>query len=235
MALHLIQAQVQLGELYHWAGSRHLMPRIFDEGYALHCLLNSSFGEKQFQPFRLLYPRDAKVATLYGYSQANADELTEMAMTFAEPSFARIVTGKLQGKLMPDNFSKVRRLGFDIKVRPTTRGKAGEQDAFLHAAIQSPDQLLSRELVYRDWVLNRLQKNGATMKQESPFTIASYRRTRAIRQAGQRSGSEGPEVVVHGELQITDPDAFDQLLSRGLGRHKAYGYGMLLLRPPSRH
>ena len=43
--------------------------------------------------------------------------------------------------------------------------------------------------------------------------------------------SEGPDAVMRGVLTITDPDAFSSLLASGIGRHRAYGYGMLLLRP----
>ena len=39
---------------------------------------------------------------------------------------------------------------------------------------------------------------------------------------------------MRGILTITDPIAFAELLKRGVGRHRAYGYGMLLLRPPAR-
>ena len=37
---------------------------------------------------------------------------------------------------------------------------------------------------------------------------------------------------MRGTLTITDPVEFGSLLANGIGRHKAYGYGMLLLRPP---
>ena len=37
-----------------------------------------------------------------------------------------------------------------------------------------------------------------------------------------------------GALTITDGEKFAQLLARGIGRHRAYGYGMLLLRPPGK-
>jgi len=40
-----------------------------------------------------------------------------------------------------------------------------------------------------------------------------------------------PEIVVSGVLQITDQEKFRELLARGIGRHKAFGFGMLLLRP----
>ena len=36
---------------------------------------------------------------------------------------------------------------------------------------------------------------------------------------------------MRGIMTITDPDAFSGTLSQGIGRHRSYGYGMLLLRP----
>ncbi|MCY4060014.1 MAG: type I-E CRISPR-associated protein Cas6/Cse3/CasE [Gammaproteobacteria bacterium] len=37
---------------------------------------------------------------------------------------------------------------------------------------------------------------------------------------------------MHGVLVVRESDAFAQLVRRGVGRHRAYGYGMMLLRPP---
>jgi CRISPR system Cascade subunit CasE len=41
----------------------------------------------------------------------------------------------------------------------------------------------------------------------------------------------GPDATFTGVLQVRDPDAFAGLLARGIGRHRAFGFGMLLLRP----
>ena len=34
-----------------------------------------------------------------------------------------------------------------------------------------------------------------------------------------------------GDIVVKDPIRFSDLLRKGVGRHKSYGYGMLLLRP----
>ena len=44
---------------------------------------------------------------------------------------------------------------------------------------------------------------------------------------------ERPEVYLDGTLEITDSEAFNAMIARGLGRHRAFGFGMLLLRPPT--
>jgi CRISPR system Cascade subunit CasE len=40
----------------------------------------------------------------------------------------------------------------------------------------------------------------------------------------------GPDAVLAGQLRVTDPKAFTQLLASGVGRHRAFGFGLLLLR-----
>ena len=43
-----------------------------------------------------------------------------------------------------------------------------------------------------------------------------------------------PDATIHGTLRVSDPDRFAEALRRGVGRHRTYGYGMVLLRPPVR-
>jgi CRISPR system Cascade subunit CasE len=44
--------------------------------------------------------------------------------------------------------------------------------------------------------------------------------------------TERPDVLFGGTIEVTDAQAFPQLLERGVGRHRAFGFGMMLLRPP---
>ena len=40
---------------------------------------------------------------------------------------------------------------------------------------------------------------------------------------------DGPDATLTGHLRVIDPVAFAHLLTRGIGRHRSYGFGMLLL------
>jgi CRISPR system Cascade subunit CasE len=42
---------------------------------------------------------------------------------------------------------------------------------------------------------------------------------------------EGPDASFEGVLTVAEPGAFALLLARGIGRHRAFGFGMVLLRP----
>ena len=110
-----------------------------------------------------------------------------------------------------------------------------ERDAFLHEALQHPRGEMertgrTREAVYRDWLAAKLEICGGARLDRDRTKLVSFRRTRAARKLHRRY-SEGPVALMRGELDVTDSAAFGALLARGIGRHRAYGYGMLLLRP----
>ena len=88
----------------------------------------------------------------------------------------------------------------------------------------------SREQVYAEWLANKLVGSGGVTLDVERTKLVSFQRTRAHRKLHARH-SEGPDAVMRGILTITDSAAFANLLARGIGRHRAYGYGMLLLRP----
>ena len=91
----------------------------------------------------------------------------------------------------------------------------------------SPETRLEREDVYGRWLQSQMQRNsGCTLGEVklSEFGLETLRRrgnTRLVR----------PNVVLEGSLSIIDPAEFRRLLVRGIGRHRAFGFGMLLLRP----
>jgi CRISPR system Cascade subunit CasE len=44
----------------------------------------------------------------------------------------------------------------------------------------------------------------------------------------------GPDALLVGQLRVIDPDAFADLIARGVGRHRSFGFGLLMLRPAAR-
>ena len=240
--LHLIRAPIELRAFHRWAGERGLMSdRTFDEGYALHKLLGECFGPGRLQPFRLLVPPRSSLASLYAYSPATAKELAEEAQAVALPEHLNVVSpAALEGKPMPEEWAPGRRLGFDLRTRPVRRidregDRSGvvELDAFLHEARGLPEGEMARrgrtrEAVYRDWLAGQLERLGGARLERCRLT--AFRRTRPVRADGRR-GPEGPDATLQGEIVTTDGAAFAKLLARGIGRHRAYGYGMLMLRP----
>lgn len=251
--LYLIRAVLKVEDLARWSAERGLVQRDrivkgFDEGRALHHLLDELFGPRIIRPFRLLVSPGGYTANLYGYSEQSHDQLREAAANHGLPEHINVIqpTG-IKSKLMPSNWRQGQRLGFDLRVRPVRRLKSplndgdssfragAELDAFLVEALRMhpgddkgmTNEARSRELVYLEWLEARLDE-GAAIDRDAT-RLANFRRTSISRGS---SGPEGPDAVFHGALTVKNPHRFKELLSHGIGRHRAYGYGMILLRPP---
>lgn len=254
--LHMVNLPVDLRELRRLGALNGFGT---DEGRALHHFLAETFGKSLIQPFRLMPGRNgAKAASLYGYARCGEGELRQNARDTGLPESSRLFDlAHLAVKTMPEVWAEGRRLAFDVRFRPVKRllkpleastretrraeahskavkppAKGAEVDAFLVARLRAnpesslgPSDATAREEVYRAWLADRLK--GATLN-PAASRMVSCERVQTLRGSKQ---SEAPDVVFHGELTIYDPTAFACTLAGGIGRHKAYGYGMLLLRP----
>ena len=240
MTLHLIQLHPDMPRLVRWATHAGVLARDGDDdlGYALHALLTAAFDTLAPHPFALL--RDTRrPATLLAYTPHDATALQERAAAFALPeAVAALGLETLTAKAMPARFAVGRRLGFSLRVRPTVRtdrdgdrNAAREVDAFLAAVTGTdPGAGPERSEVYREWLQRRLEEGGAmaeTLSLEAFRLSAVYRRDKARK----LHRSLGPDASFTGTLIVREPDAFATMLERGVGRHRAFGFGMLLLRP----
>lgn len=232
---HLAHVPIDPRSFAEWAGTR-AMPRGggFDEGLAMHVLLAAVFGQGVFQPFRLFSPERGPWS-LYGYAEMDQDALAAAAHAVAPPEMLDVLPlDRLRTKQMPESFAVGTRLGFDLRVRPVRRGKS-EKDAFLwEATTRFPDDAegmgragRTREAVYADWLAERL---GGAARTETCRMVRFQRRRSRL----DGRPVEGPDATLQGTLVIDDGAAFARLLASGVGRHRAYGYGMLMLRPPDR-
>lgn len=250
-ALHLVHLPIDLKRLNQWASTRdsawtHSRNRhrrnlvTFDEGRALHHLLCETFGRGALQPFRLMASPGRTDGNLYAYSSSNASELTGTARESALPDALAVCRlERLAVKAMPQTWNAGKRLSFDLRVRPVRRlqnpvggfKKGAELDAFLVDALRRfpegpPEETnqLNRGEVYREWLTRRIG-DGAEVESTR---LVRFARSRVVR---KDECPEGPDATIQGDLVIRDPVRFFMLLTNGVGRHTAYGYGMLLLRP----
>lgn len=247
MTLHLIRLPIRISALGRWGADRGWAKGksgAFDEGRALHHLLSETFGKGMAQPFRLLVPPRANAGNLYSYSTSPAATLRATAQAIALPEHLSVIDlVALEAKPMPTIWTAGQRLGFDLLARPVRRlngpvagfAKGAEIDAFLaHVLHHHPDRTSerhehSREAVYLDWLVERLE--GRATLDRTATKLTGFRRRRVARGG---AGPEGPEATFHGVFEIQDPAQFAAMLARGVGRHRAYGYGMVLLRAPNR-
>ena len=235
--LRMVRAEINLREFNRWMGCK----RLRDPDHAMHCLLAECFGrELAPKPFRFIAPRGGSTGVLYGYGTTDVDALRGTARICADPLQSRVMPPhRLDSKPMPKSWKVGLKLGFEVRVRPIVRCGRGsdrpgkERDAFLSEAIRHPkgEMNRSREQVYAEWLSDQLDRLGGARLDMERTKLVSFQRTRAYRKRRGRRYSEGPDALMRGIITITNSQAFANLLARGVGRHRAYGYGMLLLRP----
>lgn len=220
-----------------------------DYGYATHLALRRRYGRSAPQPFHL--QREAPDgARVLGYVHDAAAFADAAALPPADNLLATVFPQPPACRAMPTSWRPGANYAFTIRVRPLVRfgGRvrearsqregvwnrhAGELDAFLAACEKAPGTAVDRETVYRDWLSTRM--HGAATITEA--VMIRHQRLRSHRSLHGRPGgstTETSEAVFRGQLSITDSDSFSRLLARGVGRHRAFGFGMLLLAPPGR-
>lgn len=219
-----------------------------DHGYALHLALRACFGDAAPQPFRLV-ERSGASPHLLGYVTDDRALGNAAALPPADPLVDAIFPAAPQSRAMPDGWCDGARFRFEVRVRPVMRygnriraaraaegsawqPRAGEVDAFVAACEKAGEGVaVSREEVYRDWLAARLAP-GAMIEQAELKRTRRIRTRRSKHDGSGTRGSEGSEAVFAGTLAVGNPAAFALLLARGVGRHAAFGFGMLTLAPP---
>ncbi|MBA3771831.1 MAG: type I-E CRISPR-associated protein Cas6/Cse3/CasE [Ramlibacter sp.] len=243
-SLHLLHIQPDPQRLAAWAARQRLLDTSGDLGYALHGLLRVAFGEHAPRSFRYL---DAEQGLL-AYSSLTAAELRQAAAVAPPDAAAALGLGAtrihagLNARPFPTQWPAGHVLGFDVRVRPVIReGQTGkERDSFLAAVEKSAGAAVDRSEVYGQWLRESLGRQGGAelidvtldrfrlldvMRQTQKADTAEARRKRAV---------SGPDAVLIGRLRVIDPAAFSELIARGVGRHRAFGFGLLLLQPARR-
>jgi CRISPR system Cascade subunit CasE len=245
--LYLMHCVPDLARLTLWAQRHGWLTRQGDLGYALHALLRSAFGDMAPQPFAYQGER----AGLLGYTH-HAPALLAEAAALASPEVAAALGLQagpmcpgLNVRAMPNLWRSGQVLGFEVRLRPTQRnGRSGlERDVFLCAVEQprAPDVAPpQREIVYLDWLAAQFTRHAGAKVLDASVTGFMLSDVVRRRQAGagedQRAKRHvgGPEARFSGLLEVGDPQAFVAGLARGLGRHRAFGLGMVLLKPAAR-
>jgi len=242
MTFHMLRIDHNPARFSAWAAREGLQWQSADPGYAWHAILRAAFGDAAPKPFRPVEPlRGAPY--LLAYSDQDAAAMRERAATVADSAVsAALDFAAMASKPMPETFPNGARFDFELRARPVLRvdrdgdrGRTRERDAFLVAIEKAPDgERVDRETVYRDWLAARLENAGVEVNPDG-LRILAQRRARILRRNRARAltAVDGPDVVMCGGLTVREPIRFADTLRRGIGRHRAFGFGMMLLRPPS--
>ncbi|MNS33373.1 CRISPR associated protein [compost metagenome] len=245
--LHMVSLQLDASRLFTLARRRRLPLHDLDPGYLIHCQLGELFGELAPRLFSL-ENAESRSWRVLAYGPHDADSLREQADAFADPSIhAALDWDGFASKRMPEQWPAGKSMEFRVRACPTVRmGRDGEHhrkgaevDAFLSQcwATGDPKVQVDREEVYRAWLETHFNRLGGVEPrgiQIERFSLQRFvRRTQGLERKAKTL--DRPDVSFRGELTITDSEGFDRLLRRGIGRHRAFGFGMLLLSPLRRN
>jgi len=222
--------------------------RTSDPGEALHGLLRAAFGAHAPQPFRYLDEQRGLLAYTGLDTSAMAEQVA-LADPLAAQTLGLGACSTHDGyrlRPFPTQWAQGQELGFELRVRPTVRSGQKEQDAFVHAITLAggpQGAAVDRRAVYVQWLREHLTVREGASRQPWQGAIelldvqlSAFARSKVMRRTQPAAGQprhghaiEGPDATLTGRLRVADPAAFAQLLARGVGRHRAYGFGMLLL------
>lgn len=236
MPLYMIELHPDPGRLFAFLQSQGLL---HDEhlGYGVHAWLRAAFGDLAPKPWRLLWDRK-RPARVLGYARCDARELYRRLQDYAEPLAAAVCPFELMASKEMPTFSPGRMLRFEVLAAPVGRkARTGqEKDLFLLAVEQKSlagEAPPPRYSAYCQWVREQLERQAACqVVTVAPLSFRLVRQLRRTQPPDRKTRAlTCPEVLFSGRLAVKDADAFQALLARGVGRHRAFGYGMILLRP----
>lgn len=216
--------------------------RDVDLGYLVHCFLGEVFGDDSPAPFDIRVASGRSLQVL-AYTDEPADNLRGHADAFADPELHSAVDwDRFTDKPMPVEWPADHRLGFEVRVCPVVRAasdtehysKGSEVDVFLtRCAEAEKEDVPPREEIYLEWLQDQLNRRGGA--EPVDVRMRSFRLRKLTRRSHDSDRTarvfKRPDARMRGELVVQDPDRFGSLLRRGVGRHRAFGFGMLLLRP----
>jgi len=209
-----------------------------DFGYTVHSWLRAAFGEQSPHSFRIIGQPMERIRVL-AYGSKSLASLKDHAERYAAPltvdtcKWEDCASKSLEG-IAP---SPGETLNFEVRVCPVIRNKERERDAFLAALPENrAERTFGREDVYRKWIVQRMSRYVEV--EEASIQLISFRLVSTLRKSGSANNGRRstrkitlPDALLDGTLRIRDESKLQELLKRGVGRHRSFGFGMLLLRP----
>ena len=240
--LHMVRLRLEMHSLFELARRRRLPLHRMDTGYAAHIYLRELFGENAPMPFALVGER-GRFLTVLGYCASDLDSLRTHARAFSDPAvYSGCDWAGIGAKPLPTVWPEGSRLGFEVRACPVVRKRSdgqfhrqgAEVDVFLSRCWDAgnPEVPVSREEVYREWFIGQVDRiGGATV---TSVKVRGFQRQRMLRRdhSAERTSHtiDKPSALFSGSLVITNSAEFSQLVRRGIGRHRAFGFSMILLK-----
>jgi len=143
----------------------------------------------------------------------------------------------LETKPFAPRLAAGQRLGFSLRANPTVFSHGKRHDVLMHAKKQLPDRenvgLDEKAKVMEEaainWLCNAMRTTSWGISIDVPPVILSQRQNQTIKtNSGQNISFTS--VDYEGVLSVTDPERLITTIENGVGKARAFGCGLLLLR-----
>jgi len=249
---HMIQMMLDPRRLMELGRMLHLPLKQVGNNYLVHCALSELFQDQAPKPFHIEdthrqiseYSRNNRQSIIVlTYSELDWQSLQNIARGFASPTVYQIIDwDRIASKPMPTQFPEGLKLRFELRTCPVIRKasdgerwkKGQEVDVFLSKVWETNDSGIDidREDIYKEWLINKF-KSQPSVDLES-LHIKRFSIERMSRRNHQPKRKlriiKRPDVTFTGTMTIKNGNEFKELLFKGIGRHKSFGFGMLKIR-----
>ena len=211
---------------------------VIDEGYQLHCGLREVFGELGPQPFRAR-PYGTLGGIVEGYTTGDAERLAETASRGlqSDSEWRRILRVESM-TFRPVNWpEKGTEVNYVLDCVPVVRRQKAdergevrvvEEDAY-RAAVGAERTTRIRSDVYREWLAKRLDGAARVLSFSlDRFAIKKLERFDSSGKRRKRRVLTRPWATLSGRLRVVDPARFRERVLNGVGKHAAFGAGMMV-------
>ena len=189
------------------------------------------------QAFWSLFVKDPDAKRDFLYRQeGRTDKLSFLVLSRRRPGHDDGLW-EVQTKQFAPKLQAGQRLQFSIRINPVIkrRDEDGRQqrhdlvmDLKKNANYQDQTQAELVQQAARQWLEARSTRNGFAIAEGSLIGEA-YRQWRFAGKGGRKISFSSIDCA--GLLKIADADLFNEALTRGIGPEKAFGCGLLLIRP----
>ena len=178
---------------------------------------------------------DAKRDFLYR-QEGQTDKLSFLVLSKRRPGNDNGLW-EVQTKKFAPKLQTGQRLHFSIRINPVIKrrdedGRQQRHDLVMDLKKKANQQDQTQaELVQhatRQWLEARSTRNGFAIA-EGSLVGQAYRQWRFTGKGGRKISFSSIDCA--GLLRIADPERFNEALTRGIGPEKAFGCGLLLIRP----
>lgn len=227
MTIYLLQADIDMRNLARWSAAEGHS----DPDRSLHSLVYHTFGKDKVPRAFAAMPHEANPkehARFLAYTGMDAPALQELARSNQSIITAGIMNPfTFRTTSLPQTWQKGTTLAFQVRLIPTYRATRSGSEQDVH---HRDDAAPTRQESYCNWLARLMRRKAGAEPAEHTLHVTRYASRRVKRSEGQQ-WIVLPDVTIEGVCTITNSQTWNNALQLGIGRHKAYGYGMLLLRP----